>query len=254
MFLDARGRPGRRGRNRAAPAEDYQVGHTGDGSCARIDGYPVPVAWCSVTAARRSDSSRRARSSRRSATWPTSMSKTSPDVGRPARPRRIRRRARWTTRTRACARRSSAASSPPCACWSTGAETDVPVLGGKPPGDRHPRGPWAKSPRSAWTTRVAGECVRRVPGGPRRACDAPAASPPGVVDGCADPHGRGGRVPQAWRLGAEGEAWGGVLLGAAQELPADLAYARPVRDLRRWALGDGRVIGPICDSSAEDFP
>jgi hypothetical protein len=55
VFLDARGGPGVADPDGTAlrPAEDYQVGHTGDEiEREEVGGYPVPVAWCSVTSQR----------------------------------------------------------------------------------------------------------------------------------------------------------------------------------------------------------
>jgi hypothetical protein len=52
VYLDARGGPDVRSPDGSAlrPAEDYAIGHVGDTiEDGEIDGYYVPVAWCSIT-------------------------------------------------------------------------------------------------------------------------------------------------------------------------------------------------------------
>ena len=52
VYLDARGGPDVRSPDGSAlrPAEDYAIGHVGDAiEDGEIDGYYVPVAWCSIT-------------------------------------------------------------------------------------------------------------------------------------------------------------------------------------------------------------
>lgn len=52
VYLDARGGPDVRSPDGSAlrPAEDYTIGHVGDTiEDGEIDGYYVPVAWCSIT-------------------------------------------------------------------------------------------------------------------------------------------------------------------------------------------------------------
>ena len=254
VFLDARGGPGVvDGGTALRPAEYFQVGHTGD-EIAReeIDGYPVPVAWCSVTSARaqRLIAAGALQSSLgylayldehdEPQTWDGPHGPEEYDVEHVldhADPRVV-----------AAVERGEL---PTVRVLVDGAEADVPVLGGNHLAIAIRAGRGAKL--SEIRLDAAGACCDACQEGHDEACDGAGCVAPGAWSAAARTRAdAAAESAEAWRQAAAGGgAWGGVLLGAAEGLPADLA----ARDLTAtYDDGAGGWLGYICDGSAEDSP
>ena len=259
VFLDARGGPGvDEGGTALRPAEDYQVGHTGDEIVREeIDGYPVPVAWCSVTAARaqRLIAAGALQSSLgylayldehdEPRTWDGPHGPEEYDV------EHVLDHA--DPRVRAAIERGEL---PTVRVLVDGAETDVPVLGGNHLAIAIRAGRGAKLSEIRLDAASGEACCDACQEGHDEVCDGAGCVAPGAWSAIARTRtDAAAESAEAWRLGAEsGGTWGGVLLGAAEGLPADLA----MRDLSvtydAGPSGTGGWLGYVCDGSAEDSP
>lgn len=263
VFLDARGGPGVRDDDGTAlrPAEDYQVGHTGD-EIAReeVDGYAVPVAWCTVTSSRaqRMIAGGALQSSlgyrayldvhEEPQVWDGPHGPEMYDIEHVLDhedPRVLAAIARGEV--------------PTVRAVVDGEEQDVPLLGGNHHAIaiRAGRG-GALSALRLDAAPGEGEgsgpgCCDECEAGHLEACDGAGCVAPGAWSAPPPATRLGAAEDSAAAWGSGSTSWGGVLLGIAPGLPADLG-SRPLSGEYADAEGAGGWLGWICEGDPEASP
>lgn len=270
VFLDARGGPGvSDGGTALRPAEDFQVGHTGDEIVREeVDGYPVPVAWCSVTAARaqRLIAGGALQSSlgylayldehAEPQVWDGPHGPEEYDVEHVL--------DHEDPRVRAAVERGEL---PTVRLVVDGEEQDVPVLGGNHLAIAIRAGRGAKlsevrldADAAAFGSGAGGEaaggaCCGACHDGHAEACDGAGCVLPGAW---SSPAGRRADAALdclgAWAIAgpAGGGGWSGVLLGLAPALPADLAQRPLSETYAAGPEGTGGWLGYLQDEDLGD--